>query len=552
MAMGMTGRVAGCALAALQVVSCYGPGAFDDFVTAADDYASSSSSSSGAESGDTPLTSTVTGMAGESSSGDVGTTGGGSGSGGDDTGAQVDLPPEIVQVTINGVDDLVKVDSASEIEFAAVAVDDHAIASVEFLLDGQSIGVDTEAPYEASLVVHSDTWNGERTLTVIARDSVDQEDSEASPLVIMLPVSGSMQWQWYDETYRGKGLDVVVGPEGDVYVVGYRNFGPDPTLTRMDIRKFNAEGGHVWDRVYPTDVPKGTNIAYGVGVDVSGNLLVVGDVDLDGSSPRSALVTYTAGGALLGAKLGQLDDHARDISVGPDGAFVVAGFREKQLSSDAMFWGYNAVAKPEWTFPFHPEWSVKNIANGVIHGEDGQIFAGGVMTDSNDVEFGFVLQVKEGSYGWYRTTSKVDTLDDVGHDVAIDRDGNVVMVGQHKKTSDALWMIRVDAKSGDMLGTFTDPALRCGSIGCGIASDGLGNLLVAGAALQVKTGIDAAVKKIDDTWLATYWESLESGYDLGGEDRSVAVTAGPFGAVYTAGFKTRDGVDHLWVAGMNP
>lgn len=553
MAMGTMGRVAGCALASLQVFACYAPSAYDDFLTAADDY-TTSSTSGGEGSESTLLTSTVSGVGSSGSSGEDATTGGGTGSGGDDTGAQVDMPPEIVKVTINGAEGPAAIDVASQIDFAATAIDDHEVASVEFMVDGVSIGVDSEAPFTASMLVYSDTWNGDHKVTVIARDGADQSDTEERELAIMLPVSGSVKWDWSDQTYSGGALDVAVGPDGSVYVAGLRRYGLDPNLTRVDVRKFSADlGGELWARTYPSkDAPKGANIGYGVGVDVNGNVLVVGDVDLDGSSTRSVLLTYTADGGEVGPKLGQLGDHARDIAVGPGGAFVIAGFREKQISSDAMFWGYTAIGEPDWTVKFHPEWTTKNIANGVVIGADGKMFAGGVMTDANDVEYGFVLQVKEGSHGWYRSTSMVDSLDDVGHDVALDRDGNVVLVGQRKKKGDELWMVRVDAVTGDMLGSFDDPSLRCGSIGCGIASDGAGNLLIAGAVSNLNTGVDTAVKKIDDTWVATYWQSLSAGFDKSGEDRSVAVATGPFGAVYAAGYQTRLGAPHLWLTRLNP
>ena len=551
--MGMKGRVAGWVLAVMPVAACFRPESWDNLLDAAD--SDDPSSSSGAESGlDTLLTSTVTGAASSSggSDGDPSGTGGGESEGGGEPG---DLPPVIDALTINGVEGKVQVLSAAQVTVAASVSDDHdAVDRVVFSIPGQEPITVKAPPYEVSLAINSDLWNGDHAITAVAHDAAAHASAPAQiGLSVDLPASGTVVWEWKEPnlSHYSAGLDVAVDGEGNVVVAGYRTAGLDTMLRRFEVRKFDPSGAELWSRVTPlAGIPMKRNKARGVAIDPFDNIVVVGELYV-GDEWRSLIQRYTSGGALIEEKLGQVGDHASDVAMAPSGSFVVGGYRDKKEGTDAMFWAYDADGGPLWAASFAQIAGAWHNVRGVALHPNGDVFGVGELERPNKVKQGFVLQVRDGVPGWFRLTPELGQPQDLAHDVTIAGNGDIVAVAQRESKGDQLWLLRLDP-SGEKVDEYFDPEARCGDEeGCAIATDVSGNLLVAGAVIAPGAGLNTLVRKFEGNWLSTYWTSVSDGFDSG-TDRSWAVTSDGVGFIYTAGFQQRAGGPRLWVAKVNP
>ena len=77
--------------------------------------------------------------------------------------------------------------AGAELSIAATATDDVGIASVEFFLDGQSLGVTTQAPYESTFTVPLDRAGETVQLLVRATDAAGNVSEDTASLVVRMP-----------------------------------------------------------------------------------------------------------------------------------------------------------------------------------------------------------------------------------------------------------------------------------------------------------------------------------------------------------------------------
>ncbi|MCB9568854.1 MAG: Ig-like domain-containing protein [Myxococcales bacterium] len=550
----------------LALAGCFGSHRLDW----ADDAGEFDSEGSGGQGGSSNASglSTVTGHSGASSGDDstggggtgAGTTGGSSESGSGDA----DMPPEIVTLTVNGVEGQVKILNAGPAVVKAIAVDDLGVERVDFILDGATLGSDTEPPFEWTFGVTTDAMNGEHTLSAIAYDKLEQSGESGPVLIdIELPLGGSQIWQATgNDKFDSQAHGVAVDGLGDVIVVGYESVSNKPGQTRMAIRKYRGSDGELlWAREVPTSLedpaPVGFNIARGVAIDSHDNVFVVGELSAGGEAPRFWLGKYTSGGLRIGEQTSALpDSYGRGVAIdGDDRVFGVGYAIKVDLSWTGLIAAYDSNLKPLWNKDFG-EVSIKSsrFLGATIDGVGDVVLAGDV-NGAADEKRGLVAKyAPTGQLSWWRPTNVMGKPNDSLYSVQIADGDEIIALGRRRSSidlEDRLWLLRVDP-SGNETDSEVDQIGFCGDQdGCGIAIDPSGHLLVAGATLNQVTDYDFMVKKLDAGWDSALWTASLDGYDSE-QDRSLAVAVDASGFVYGVGFESKLGTHEWWVAKFNP
>lgn len=551
--MGTRGRSARWILASLPLAGCYDAGGLTEIIEAGAGYATQSTGeASGGDGSMTSPISTVTSISG----GSEGDDGSGSGSAGESESGQ-DLPPTIA-LTINGSAEPQVIAAASVITIEALPGDSQSIDEVVFFLGDEQIGEpDKDAPYVVEKHIDSDAHNGIMTFRAVAKAGAQESAPAELKVQVALPKGGVGVWDWFDTKLPGAFLDVAVDGAGYTTAVGYQ-LAQKGDLKRWHatIRQFNVDGELLWERLYPDPMldgaANGRNIAYGVAVDSIGNVAVVGD-HTDGAVTQAFTLRFAPEGVRYSAKLRGPGTHARDVAIASDDSMAIVGFED--LPGDgarAIIWTHNEDGTPRTVTAYMAPDMTRTIARGLVLDPDDEqrIYAVGRASVNEAEARGFVLGVDGGVIGWQRPN--IGDPKEVAFGVAFAAKDELVVVGRRAASNGLLTLRKFDATSGAELvsSVHFDSSARCSDDGCGIAVDGGGHLLVAGAIYDAKTKYDVLVKKFGPDGYQTKWASFS---DMqAGEDLSYAVVVDGLGFVYASGMVTLGGQSYAWVSKINP
>lgn len=131
--------------------------------------------------------------------------------------------------------------------------------------------------------------------------AVNSDDVVGSAILLKLNSSGDILWQnEIDDVSYDYSTSTAVSPNGDVYIVGgtySQGSGSDDAL----IVKFNSSGTLQWQRVIGNQY---SNTGYGVGVDSSNNVYVVGEINTAVFSDHNTfIVKFNSSGTLQWQKV---------------------------------------------------------------------------------------------------------------------------------------------------------------------------------------------------------------------------------------------------------
>jgi hypothetical protein len=233
---------------------------------------------------------------------------------------------------------------------------------------------------------------------------------QTDALLVKLAASGDIEWiKSYGGRYKDTILHVAVDGNGNVYTAGHfadvADFGGKPLTAHggsdndIVLAKYDRNGDHVWSKNFGNEF---NDVAGGLAVDPAGNITLVGSFENKGP------ISFGSG-----------DEHT---SLGESDAYVAR---------------FNTDGKLEWAHSFGAE--REDVAWGVAADAAGNTVTTGWF--QNSVDFGKggtiaskgnkdVFAIKYDSKGqvvW------VDTWGDHDHDqgrgVAMDKDGNAIVVG---------------------------------------------------------------------------------------------------------------------------
>jgi hypothetical protein len=192
--------------------------------------------------------------------------------------------------------------------------------------------------------------------------------------------------------------------------------------------KYNATTGDtVWTRRY-VGSPDGSDIAVGVATDDSGNTYVTGTSE-SLFVPRLATLKYDASGALEWTRSFE-QGYASCIALGRSGRVYVTGYGNSGPRDYFATVVYNAAGDSLWVQRYHGPGSTNLHPHAMsLDSAEAVYITGGDENGGVDCDFETVAYNSDGTYKWGVTYGGPWNSFDCPFDLALDRDGNVVVVG---------------------------------------------------------------------------------------------------------------------------
>lgn len=306
--------------------------------------------------------------------------------------------------------------------------------------------------------------------------------------------------QGADETFGIEAVGLDAG--GRVYVCGYQ-YAADGVWEFVTI-KYSVSGTQLWARAYRG--PLGNSYGWVLAVSPTGNAYVGGDVANLNGDGDFAIVKYDSAGNLV------WDRHFDSPYHGDESMYAIAVDAAENVFasgiSDSAFLNgdfeyctvkYDASGNFQWegryggNFGFHYGWVVKPDQAG------GAYVTGSTMTTGGEWDAGTVHWNANGTLHWAQSYRTGYFGEDVGNDIAIDADGNVIVVGSSWNgygRGDDAFMVKY-APDGQFLEEFvTDGEAHGADFWSAVEVDGAGRVIACGSSIGLGTGTDSLVAKL--------------------------------------------------------
>jgi hypothetical protein len=392
-------------------------------------------------------------------------------------------------------------------------------------------------------------FNGSINLGGVPLNAADMQD------IFLAKFDPSLKHIW-SKSFSGIGDDVVtslaVDGGGNVVIggkfPGSISFGGSTLITAgnddMFVARFDQSGNHLWSKRFGDAAAQSLN---GISVDAMGNIYFTGEnqgnIDFGCGATGAAINSdvfvgvLVATGACLWAKNYASEGSQVGKGIAQDGsfgAFVIGDFQgslkigpQNRLSLggiDVFILKVNGNGAPLWAFPFGS--AANELGTGVAADSLGHVTLTGVFSDTIDLGTGMlksagsagatdVFVATLGNYGlgiWSRQWGGEKF--DVSNQVALDNEGNVLVVGYSGNTQIDFGLGPVSCvgnsdviavkynKDGEILwgkcwGT------NGWDIGWGIAADPMRNVFIAGEfGATINFGNELVSKGSSDIFLA--------------------------------------------------
>jgi hypothetical protein len=333
----------------------------------------------------------------------------------------------------------------------------------------------------------------------------------------------------------------------------------------------------------------GTDNAWDMAVDASGSAYIAGMTDSFGDDFDAFVVKLNPNGTLAYARLfgGSALDQASKIAVAPDGSAYVAGYTysaDFPTTPGAYDRSFNGGDIDGFVTKLNPDGNIAystflggtsdDYGGGITVDESGQAFFTGYTESSGfpttagafDVTFNGVSDVvivhlnAEGTDLLYSTFAGGSSIE-IGYDIAVDPAGSAYLTGQTMSQNFPItpgaFSTLYNGGSADAFVLKLDPdgqALAYGTYLGGnqfddaksIVVDQFGNAVVAGRTesenfptvfgsydRSYNGGRDAFITKLGATGAGLVYSTYVGG---GGEEESGAISLGPYGSVFAAGW----------------
>ncbi len=261
------------------------------------------------------------------------------------------------------------------------------------------------------------------------------------------------------------------------------------------IRKYDSSGGVIWSKDYnsPADL---WDSAYGVAVDASENIIVVGDEyrsDLN-QSCNWRIRKYDSSGDLIWSKdynsPADLWDSAYGVAVDASENIIVVGDEYRSDLNQSYNWRirkYDSSGGLLWSKGYNSPADSADIAYGVAADASGNIVVAGYEYRP-DLNQSYNWRIRKyDPYGnplWSQGYNGPADSVDSAYGVAVDISGNIIVVGNEDGNitgEDSNWRIRKYDPSGGLLWSedYNSPADST-DVAYGVAADASGNIVVVG------------------------------------------------------------------------
>ena len=254
--------------------------------------------------------------------------------------------------------------------------------------------------------------------------------------VISLTAAGDTNWVYL---YNGSGnyLDearsVVYGGDGNIYAAGL--IWVNASTTDLIVISLTTAGDTNW--VYKYNGPgNGSEDARSIVYGADGNIYAAGGSFGSGTSIDFAVISLTTAGDTNWVYTyngpGNYIDVAQSIVYGGDGNIYAAGRSTGSGSSDDFtVISLTTAGDTNWVYRHNGSANDWDIANSIVYGADGNIYAAGYITGSGtDDDFAVISLTPAGDTNWVYTYNGPGNSWDKAQSVVYGADGNIYAAGQ--------------------------------------------------------------------------------------------------------------------------
>jgi uncharacterized delta-60 repeat protein len=224
---------------------------------------------------------------------------------------------------------------------------------------------------------------------------------------------------------------VVLDGSGNVFVTGFSYGSVNYDYATI---KYSSAGLPLWTNRYDGPI-SGSDKAFSVAVDGSGNVCVTGFSPGSGGSYDFATIKYSGAGALLWANryngAANYDDQPQALVVDLNGNVIVTGFSYNSAgASDWSTLKYSGAGVPLWTNRFNGPGSGNAQANAVVADPNGNVYVAGYSTGSGgNPDYVTIAYSSGGMALWTNRYNGSANNSDFANAMAIDASGNVIVTG---------------------------------------------------------------------------------------------------------------------------
>ena len=381
----------------------------------------------------------------------------------------------------------------------------------------------------------------------------------------------------WEQRYTGAGAGydeanaVAVDKSGNVYVTGQSGPIPSgPSCCNGDYLtiKYGPAGNEIWRRFY-NGTGNGHDVATSLVVDSFGNVYVSGSSVGSGSLSDIVVLKYNAAGTLQWEGRyngpGNADDFSskRSLAVDPAGNVYVTGESSGVGTSfDFVTMKYTSAGGRPWAIRYSgPGSPVSNDrAKALVLDRYRNVYVTGRSTSGADnlADFVTVKYNQDGAQQWLQRFTYPGNSVDFPNDIALDRNGNVLVSGEsHRNFNPATDIVRLSGKGDFTVVKYSYSGLQLwatsynGPAGFDdyqpwIAVDRIGNAYVTGISRgSGGTGTDVATVKYNaaggEVWARRFTSDTLNVTNP--NDSGDAIALDIFGDVYVAATSASPGLD---------
>ncbi len=375
----------------------------------------------------------------------------------------------------------------------------------------------------------------------VAGITLSQGAGGSDALITKYDTSGTIQWQ---RSLGGAGSEtgygIAVDSSGNVYIVGRTNSqgaGGDDVL----IAKYNTSGTIQWQRSLGG---VGSDEGLGIAVDSSGNVYIVGRTNSQGAGGDDVLIAKLPGDGTLTGSYGNfvyaattLTDAARTLTAAT--STLTSATRTLTSATSTLTDAATTLTSTTTSIPV-AYWIAtlggagSDLGTGIAVDASGNVYVTG-YTASQGAGSNDALITKyntSGTIQWQRSLGGAGG--EAGNGIAVDSSGNVYVTGS--TASQGAGVDDVIITKYNTSGTIQwqrSLGGATGDYGYGIAVDSSGNVYIAGhTASQGAGGNDVLIAKYDTSGAIQWQRSLGKG--TGDTGYGIAVDAS--GNVYVTGY----------------
>ncbi|MDX2219215.1 MAG: Ig-like domain repeat protein, partial [Burkholderiales bacterium] len=365
--------------------------------------------------------------------------------------------------------------------------------------------------------------------------------------------SGTTGEQLWSASYNGSanGNDVAyavaVDSSGDVVVTGYStDTGQGPNIRTI---KYNgATGAELWN-VAQNGGANGSDVAYAVGVDSSGNVVVTGVTTDVGQMENFRTTKYNgATGALVWSRAyngsAGIFDYAYAIAVSPVGDVAVTGFsNDIGQGQNIRTIVYNAAGTERWNVAYNGSANGNDFGYAIVFDAARNVVLTGYSSETGQGEDIRTIKYDglTGDLMWTRNYNGGSSGADNGHDVTVDASDNVIVTGFSTDAGGQnIRTIKYDGATGAGLWNMVYGGSAGGNdVGRAVAVDASGDVLVTGFTNDIGLGSNISVIKFKGATGTPQWVHS---YGATGNDFGHAIFAQGSSSVYVFGTSVEPGL----------